>query len=329
MSTADGGATQAGGGILAPLTNVIARRIADERSGSAPRRDPDLVRQFVRPVASVLRYFSPEIRGFDNIPVSGPVLIVGNHSCLFYMPDTWVVALALTARRGVDTPAYALVYDLLLGTPGIGAVLRRLGGVPASGPDAERALAEGAALLVYPGGDKEACRPWTERNHIVFSGRKGFIRLALRCGVPVVPVVSHGSHQAIVIVNRGDKLARALGLSKLRIGVFPIFLGPTGFTCILAPPLPMPSAVTVEFMKPIDWSELGPDAADDEAVVDACYKEITAAMQSTLDRLAAERPHPVLDGMLHLARGGRALSSLVRSGPTTAASAAGRAASSR
>ena len=308
MSTAKRGATQDGGGVLAPLTRLIAGRIADERSVPAHRRDPEFVRRLVRPVETALRYFSPEVRGIDNIPASGPVLIVGNHSCLFYMPDTWVVALALAARRGVDTPAYALVYDLLLATPGIGTALRRLGGVPASGSDAERALGEGAALLVYPGGDREACRPWTERNRIVFSGRKGFIRLALRSGVPVVPVVSHGSHQAIVIVHRGEKLARALGLSKLRIGVFPIFLGPTGFTCILAPPLPMPSAVTVEFLEPIDWSDLGPEAAGDKAVVDACYKEITAAMQSTLDRLAAERPHPVLDGMLRLARGGRTLS---------------------
>jgi 1-acyl-sn-glycerol-3-phosphate acyltransferase len=185
----------------------------------------------------------------------------------------------------------------------VGSMLRRLGGVTASGSEAERVLAEGAAVLVYPGGDMEACRPWTERNRVVFSGHTGFIRLALRTGVPVVPVVSYGSHHAVVILSRGQHLARALGLNKLRIKVFPIVLGPFGVSSILTPPIPMPAAVTVEFMTPIDWSSMGPAAADDDTVVDSCYEQITSAMQATLDRLHAEHPHPVLRGWSRLLRG--------------------------
>jgi len=290
-------------GLLAPLATLIAERIADERSGHVLARDPDFVRRMVAPVTRGMRYFSPEVRGIENLPATGPVLVVGNHSCLFYMPDTWMVALAITARRGADAPAYALVYDLLLGIPGVGSALRRLGGIPANGREAERVLAEDALVLVYPGGDREACRPWAERNRIVFSGHTGFVRLALRAGVPVVPVVSHGAHHAVVVLARGERLAKVLGLDKLRIKVFPIVLGPFGVSSILTPPLPMPAAVTVEFMAPIDWTGLGPAAADDEAVVDACYKEITSAMQATLDRLHAEDPHPVLRGWTRLLRG--------------------------
>ena len=202
---------QVSGGVLAPLSALIAQRIADERDGETLTRDPDFVSRLVPPVQQFVRYFSPEVRGIENLPASGPVLVVGNHSCLFYMPDTWVVALAITARRGVKAPAYALVYDLLLGIPVVGSALRRLGGIPANGREAERVLAEGAAVLVYPGGDLEACRPWTERNRIVFSGHSGFIRLALRAGVPVVPVVSYGSHHAVVVLSRGERLARRFG----------------------------------------------------------------------------------------------------------------------
>ena len=276
------------------------------RSEASGYRDPEFVRRMVPAVERCLGYFSPSVTGIEHLPERGPVLVVGNHNCLFYMPDTWIVALAMTARRGAEAPSYALVYDLLLAIPGVGSAIRRLGGVKASGEEAERLLGEGAAVLDYPGGDAEACRPWTKRDRIDFSGRKGFIRLALRTGVPVVPVVASGSHNAVVVVSRGDRLARVLGLERLRIKVFPIVLGPLGITTILTPPIPMPSSVSVEFMAPIDWSALGPEAADDQAVVDACFAEITDAMQATLDRLHAERPHPVLEGCANLLRHGLA-----------------------
>ncbi|MGO8869843.1 MAG: 1-acyl-sn-glycerol-3-phosphate acyltransferase [Acidimicrobiales bacterium] len=281
-----------------------ASEAAPEPNAETTGRDPDFVRRVVPAVARFVGYFSPEVRGLEHLPATGPVLLVGNHSCLFYMPDTWVVGLAITARRGPDAPAYALVYDLLMRIPGIGPALARIGAVPAGGEVAEKALAEGAAVLDYPGGDAEACRPWTERNRIEFAGHTGFVRLALRTGVPVVPVVSYGSHQAVTVLARGDRLASVLGLHRLRIKVFPILLGPFGITSILVPPLPQPSAITVEFLPPLDWSGLGPEAAADESIVDACYREITGAMQAALDRLHAERPHPVLCGWSRLLRGG-------------------------
>jgi hypothetical protein len=67
----------------------------------------------------------------------------------------------------------------------------------------------------------------------------------------------------------------------------------------------MPSAITVEFLPPLDWSAYGPEAADDEAVVAACYEEITSAMQMTLDRLHTQNPHPVIRGLSNLLRPGR------------------------
>jgi 1-acyl-sn-glycerol-3-phosphate acyltransferase len=304
MVTTTGAARNHDGGVLGPLTASIAQRIERQRVGGVLIRDADFVRQVVPPLTHLMRYFSPDVRGVENIPATGPVLVVGNHSCVFYMPDTWIVGLAITARRGVDAPAYAMVYDLVFAIPGVDSFMRRLGALPAGGKEGERVLSEGALLLDYPGGDFEACRPWTQRNRIDFGGHVGFVRLALRTGVPVVPVVSYGSHHAVVVVSRGERLARTLGLYRIRIKVFPILLGPFGVQSILTPPLPMPSAVTVEFMPPVDWSAYGPDDADDDAVVHSCYDEVTSAMQATLDRLHAEDPHPVLRGWSQLLRRG-------------------------
>ncbi len=265
-------------------------------------------------------YFSPEVRGLDRLPVTGPALVVGNHSCLFYMPEVWVSACAIMERRGVEASLYALGYDLLFAIPGVESVIRRLGAVPAGAREAESALGHGACVVVYPGGDWEAARPWAQRNQVDFGGRKGFVRLALRCGVPVVPVVAHGGHHAVVVVTRGDRLARAAGLHGIRIKVFPFLAGlPFGLASVLTPPLPMPAQVTVEFLPALDWSAYGPGAERDEKVVAACYDEITGILQAALDRLSAERPHPVIDGTMRLmtrtvSTAGRAPVSLAQSG---------------
>ena len=213
---------------------------------------------------------TPEVRGLDRLPTEGPALVVGNHSCLFYMPEVWTWGQAILSHRGIGAPAHVLAYDLLFALPRVGSSLRRLGVVPASTGEAESALARGACVLVYPGGDREACRPWTQRNKVDFAGRKGFVKLALRCRVPVVPVAAHGGHHAVVVLARGDRLARAAGLRRLRINVFPLLAGPPfGINTILTPPPPMPAHLTIEFLPPLDWIAYGPGAADNTAIVAA------------------------------------------------------------
>ena len=147
-------------------------------------------------------------------------------------------------------------------------------------------------MIVYPGGDSEDYRPWTERHRVELRGRSGFVRLALRHGVPVVPLVAHGSHDTIVVLARGDGVARRLGLERLRINVMPVVLGlPWGIAPVQLPTLPLPAKVTARVCEPIDWSDLGPEAADDRDVVRGCYEEVLGRMQANLDELA-ERPPP-------------------------------------
>jgi 1-acyl-sn-glycerol-3-phosphate acyltransferase len=288
-------------GLPARALAMLAQRIEAGLADTRPR-DPDFIRRQLPAIARYTSYFTPEVRGLERLPAAGPALVVGNHSCLFYMPEVWTCGQAVLSRRGVDAPAYLLAYDLLFALPGIGPFLRRLGAIPASTGHAETALANGACVLVYPGGDLEACRPWAQRNQIDFAGRTGFVRLALRCGIPVVPVVAHGGHDAVVVLARGDRLARVAGLHALRIKVFPFLAGfPLGVTSVLTPPLPMPSHLTLEFLPALDWTGYGPGAADDARVVSACYADITGRLQAALDRLSAEYPHPVLLGCARLA----------------------------
>lgn len=266
-----------------------------ELEAPAFQRDPAFVAEHLPTVGKVVdRYFAPEVRGLDQLPADGPFLLVANHSGGFLMPDVWALTSAFVDRFGVDRVLHPLVFDFAFAIPGFGAALRRLGGVPASVTNADRALSEGAGVLVYPGGDWECYRPWTHRNRIDFHQHEGFVRLALRDGVPIYPAVSHGSHDTLVVVTRGEDLGRALGLDRLRVQVFPFTVGvPFGVAPIFLPNLPYPAKIIVEVLEPVDCSSGGPDAAEDAELVHGVYTDITTRMQQALDRLVAEMPFPL------------------------------------
>ena len=263
--------------------------------GSA--RDPAFLRA-ARPVLErFASYFRPEVRGFERVPDHGPMLVVGNHSGGQFPPDIPVLLTAWWRERGEDEPVYALFHSFVLGLPGVGPVMARGGAIEAGQDQAEEVLRRGAVLIDYPGGDHEVFRPWSERNRIDFGGHRGVIRLALRTQVPVVPAVSVGAHETVVVLSRGESLARRLGLDRrFRTSVMPLVLGPPfGLVPGGIPTWPLPARITVELLEPILWSErYGPEAADDPVIVDRCYAELTETMQTALDALAAERRFPVL-----------------------------------
>lgn len=283
-----------------PARGGIIDRLGDGIRQGALRqpveRDPEAIPALLPVIDALLAYFDPELEGFERLPQSGPMLLVGNHSGGIYMPDFWAFWRHWVRLRGAEDPLYSLGFDLLYSVPGVRTLLRRMGTVPASPANAARLLEQGASVLVYPGGDEDVYRRWTDRHRVDLHGRTGFVRLALRTGVPVVPVVAHGSHDAIMILSRGDTFARILQLPRLRINVLPFVVGfPWGVAVAPLPTWPLPAKVHVRVGEPLDWSHFGPEAAGDRAVVRHCYEEMLGRMQSTLDDLVAEHPHPVME----------------------------------
>jgi 1-acyl-sn-glycerol-3-phosphate acyltransferase len=271
----------------------LAQLVEHELEAEIDQRDPGFIKRLVPVLGAALRYYDPEIDGFENLPEDGPFLVVGNHSGGIYMPDFWAFFHRWVTERGPHAPLYSMAFDFSFALP-VGGLARKLGSVPASRENAALLLDRGDPIICYPGGDTEDYRPWTERHRIEFKGRTGFIRLALRHQVPVVPLIAHGSHDTIVVLARGDKIAKRLGLDRLRINVMPVVLGPPwGIAPVQLPTLPLPAKVTARVCEPIDWSDLGPDAADDPEIVSRCYDETFALMQSGLDDLVEDLPHPV------------------------------------
>jgi 1-acyl-sn-glycerol-3-phosphate acyltransferase len=281
-------------GFASRVLSGLARQLQDRiPAADLDERDPDYIRDSLPRLwlASSL-YFRGEVRGLGNIPETGPVLLVGNHSGGNLTPDTTVFTLAFYAYFGVERAFYQLAHNLVLSLPGLGA-LRKYGTVAASPENARTALESGAALLVYPGGDYEVHRPSWERHKVDFDGRKGFIRLALEQDVPIVPVVSAGGQETALFLTRGEGLARALGLDRaFRLKVLPISLAlPWGLNVgDMLGHIPLPAKITVEALPPIHLrEEFGEDPDLGEV-----YDHIMRVMQETLDALGSERRLPVL-----------------------------------
>jgi len=250
-----------------------------------------LDRRDARLIAAVLpavrlfcdRYFSLRRDGLEHIP-AGRALLVANHNGGIAGPDLPCTLGTLWEARGPDAPLYALAHDFAMRqVPPFGRVLQAFGGLRACPANALRALAAGGQVLVYPGGDLDAYRSTSLRDRFVLGRRTGFVRVAQRAGVPIVPIVAHGAHRSAWIVSEGAGLARLIRLPRWgRLERFPIALAlPWGLALgPWTPYLPLPFPIRLRVLPPM---RVPPDA--DPAVV---RDEVRAAMQAALDALARE-----------------------------------------
>ena len=283
-------AVRTGAAVAGRLAAPVIERVQERMTADFDDRDPDYIRDnlpLVWLLASI--WFRGEVRNLGNVPEDRPVLLVGNHSGGNMTPDTIIFTLAFC---GVERPFYQRAHNLVLAHP-YGQVLKKYGTVTASHEHARAALENGAALLVYPGGDWEVHRSIGDAHKVDLAGRKGFIKLALDAGVPIVPVVSIGGQETSVFLSRGDWLASLLGLDRtLRLKVLPISLAlPWGLNIgDFLGHIPLPAKITTEVLPPIDLhAEFGEDPDLEEV-----YDHVVRVMQETLDSLAEERRYPIL-----------------------------------
>ncbi|HVY49055.1 MAG TPA: 1-acyl-sn-glycerol-3-phosphate acyltransferase [Minicystis sp.] len=269
-----------------------ARRPPPDPDEDVTRRDPELCELMMDLTRLLGRvYFRVRFEGIENLPASGPALLVGNHNGGLLPMDAFFTALAIHDRFGKERAMYALVHDFVLDDPLLIRYAARLGMLRAGHGSAHAAFSRGHLVLVYPGSDLETFRTFRDRGKVVLGGRKGFLKLALREQVPIVPVVSAGTHEQFVVLARGDRLARLVHAHAwARTEVLPIVLAmPWGVTAGFVPYLPLPAQTTIAFGAPLRFSELGPDDADRPEALARCYADVEGAMQSMLTRLSEDR----------------------------------------
>lgn len=141
----------------------------------------DIIDVIDKVLAPLERYHRYEVRGLEGLP-TGPFMLAVSHSFATY--DSFLLGREIYRRTG--RLPMGLGDDMLFRLPGIGSAARDLGIVPASPTAGAEILRSGRILMLAPGGMREALRPASDRHRVIWRRRRGFVRLALKEGVPLV-----------------------------------------------------------------------------------------------------------------------------------------------
>jgi 1-acyl-sn-glycerol-3-phosphate acyltransferase len=228
-------------------------------------------------------WFRVEAEGVENVPASGGALLVCNHSGAL-PPDAPMIMQAIRNEHGSARPLYMLGEHWFKGYPGVSMLAAKLGVVPAHPANAQRLLGdEGKLAVVFPEGMKGSGKVLWQRYRLRRFGRGGFVRTALRAGVPIVPIALVGGEEAMPIFAHLRSLQRMTGLIYAPLNhAFPHF-GP------LAALMYMPAKFKIRFLEPLDLPSLPEDTVDDSAAVQGVAEEIRARIQGALDEMLEQR----------------------------------------
>ncbi len=245
--------------------------------------DPELTEHVLLAALRPLyeHYFRVEARGLENIPSEGGALLVANHSGTIPL-DSMMTQIALLDHHPAHRHLRMLGADLVFQTPIISELARKSGTTLACNSDAERLLARGEVVGVWPEGFKGIGKPFSERYKLQRFGRGGFVSAALKAQVPIVPCSIVGAEEIYPILGNVKTLARLLGLPYVPVTpTFP-WLGPLGA-------IPLPSKWIIEFGEPVPTDGFGLGASDDPMLVFNLTDQVRETIQHTLYRLLMSR----------------------------------------
>jgi 1-acyl-sn-glycerol-3-phosphate acyltransferase len=281
-------------GITQSLQSVVGGGSGEREELNGP--DPELMNAQA-PLWNALMdyYFRLEIGGWERIP-DEPSLLIGVHSGGPLTMDAWTVVLSWWRHFGESRRLHGTAHDVLMGAPGLGSYFRRMGAVVPTRETLSEAFRKGDDVIIWPGGEMDAYRSFGKRDKAVLGGRKGFIRLAIREQVPIVPLATVGGHETLFVLSEGRGLAKVLKLKeRMRSDVAPITLSvPFGVTLHLTPfqHVPLPAKIRTEFLEPI-YFDTDPDKENDNEYVARMYSEVESRIQAGMDRLAKKRKFPI------------------------------------
>jgi 1-acyl-sn-glycerol-3-phosphate acyltransferase len=210
-------------------------------------------------------WFRAEWDGLDKIPREGGALLVSNHAGAI-PSDAPVIMHGIETELG--RPVYGLADHIFKAAPVVGTMWARFGGVAAHPDNAYRLLRSQQQLaLVFPEGTKGPGKLWHERYQLRRFGRGGFVEIAMRAGVPVVPIAVVGAEESMPIVFKIPGLAKAFNLPYAPITANMLLFGPAGLLLYFPAKFRLRVLDPVHFDVPPDQERYSRSRVMDEAEV--------------------------------------------------------------
>ena len=256
--------------------SFIRRRLKGDYPVDEFGYDEQLAREILLPLVRPLyeNYFRVKTLGIERIPNTGPALLVGNHSGTVAI-DAVMVDYAVATEHPAKRTVRNMAADLVMQMPFLGPLARKAGNAIACDEDAHELLRRGELVGVYPEGYKGVGKGWRERYKLQRFGRGGFMEVALRQRVPIIPVAIVGAEEAYPMIADAKFIARTFGFPYFPITpTFPL-LGPLGL-------IPLPSKWIIEFGEPIPMDDYPEDAAEDAMLVFDLADRIRDTIQQML-----------------------------------------------
>ncbi len=189
------------------------------------------------------KWFRVEWENFDRIPTSGGALLVANHAGAI-PSDAPVIMHGIETR--LHRPVYGLADYFFRAVPFVGTLWSRAGGVAARPENAVRLLRDqGQLVLVFPEGTKGSSKSFSDRYRLRRFGRGGFVEIAMRSGVPIVPMAVIGSEETMPTLFKIPALAKVFRTPYFPVTANVLAMGPLGYV------IPFPAKIRISVLEPI------------------------------------------------------------------------------
>jgi 1-acyl-sn-glycerol-3-phosphate acyltransferase len=237
-------------GALVPMPSLDEEPLDDPRLSDVDEWGrSEQLRQLVRMIGDPIyrHWFRAEWEGLEHIPRQGGALLVANHAAAI-PSDAPVIMHGIETELG--RPVYGLATELFKRVPVINIFWQRLGGVQAHPDNAYRLLREQQQLvLTFPEGLKGPGKLYRDRYRLQRFGRGGFVEIALRAGVPIVPIAVVGAEESMPIVYKSPALAKLTGLPYVPLTANMLAFGPLGLVIYF------PAKFKLRVLEPVTFDE--------------------------------------------------------------------------
>lgn len=274
---------------------------------------PFALRVLSGPTHSIVRVtHRATLSGTEHLPEGEPFLLVANHPPSLGLAEFTSFAALYAKRFGRSRPLAGFAHAASFGWWPLSLVMRHIGAVPSTYDAAERALEARVPLVILPGGDHEGFRPFWQADRVDFCGRVGFLRIAHKAWVPVVPMGFHGVTAPLLLRSRmlaylfvwprlagvkrfGLSLLALLGAATILAFVpvawpWRVLLAWAWAASPLALVSCLPTRITIRIGPPLAPEELFGERAEgpaDDATLKQALAKVEAAVQALVTPTAA------------------------------------------